>query len=151
MEKTLSVSFSANAMFIQYEVELNGHHKDILSVNETMYEEQAKKIADKIKWIKGFKRFSLGFGTIDWYESCNNFDVPYFVCSENGKRVKKDYITFNDIPKDWTVNYCLMMEIPSSIRGLNKFFEALKLDLTEEELKEIRKALKNKKSCTIDL
>ena len=145
--KRLNVSFSTNAMHINYEVELDGFHKNRLSVNEKIYEEKAKEISDQIKWIKGFNRFSLGFGTIDWYERCDSYAMPYFACSENGKRVKKDYIYFNDVPKDWTVNYCLIIETPSSMRGINKFFEALNLKLDEKQLNKIRKALKEQKYC----
>lgn len=151
MEKTLTINFSTNAMFVNYSEELERYHKCPLHVGEATYEERAKKISDQIKWIKGFKKFAIGFDTIDWYECCDGYDVPYWICSENGRRVKKDYIHFNDIPKDWQVNYSLQLEIPSSIRGLNKFFEALKLDLNEDELKQIREAIKNKRSCTIDL
>lgn len=151
MEKRLNISFSANAMFITYEKELDEFHKGHISVYENGYEEKAKEIANQVKWIKGFKEFSLGFGTIDWYESCDGFNVPFWTCSENGKRVKKDYIYYNDIPKDWTEGYTLTIEIPSSIRGINKFFEALNLNLNEKQINSIRKALKDKKYISIDL
>jgi len=155
MEKSLDVCFSTNTMVISYEKELDYFHKGIINVNEKAYETEAKEIADQIKWIKGFKSFAIGFGQIDWYERCNNFDVPYFICSENGRRVKKGYNSYNDIPKDWTVCYSLTMEIPSSIRGLNKFFEALKNTLrvyiTDKQINEIKKAIKNKKYLNIEM
>jgi len=149
--KILNVSFSTNVMHINYEVELYSVRKNRLSVNETKYEEKAKEISNQVKWIKGFNRFSLSFGEIDWYESCDRYAVPYFTCSENGKRVKKDYIYFNDVPKGWTVNYCLIIETPSSMRGINKFFKVLKLNLNEKQLNKIRKALKEQKYCSIEL
>lgn len=138
-------------LMVRYSVEMNGYHKDRLKVKEDTWEYITKKIADQVKWIKGFINFVLGFDHIDWYESCNEYEVPYFSCSTEGKRLKKGYNTYNDIPKDWTTEYVLKMEIPSSIKGLNKFFEALNLVFTNAQLNDIKKALKSQKPLRISL
>lgn len=151
MEKQLAFSFYKGILSVRYSVELAGYHKNKLSVKEDKYEGIAKTIADQIKWIKGFKSFTLGFDHIDWYESCNEYDIPYFCCKTDGKRLKKAYTSYNDIPKDWTAEYVLNMEAPSSIKGLNKFFEALNLTFDNKQLDYIKTALKEQKPLRINL
>lgn len=150
--KNLEVYFQKNTMVIHYTKELEDLHKSKLNVDEIKFGQQAKEIAEQVKWIKGFKKCSIGFGQIDWYDSCNEYDVPAFICSlDNKRKVETRYWSCNDIPKGWTICYTLRLDIPSSLRGVNKFFKALKISVSDKHLNEIKKAIKLNKAYTIEM
>jgi len=126
-------------------------HKNQISVNEPKIMKMATEISDQVKYIKGFKNFAITFGMIDWYENCNGYEVPSFGCTDENKNIQKKYSTYNDIPKDWTRVISLTMEIPISIKGLNKFFTALRLNLSQPQINQIKKSIKERKPLRIEL
>ena len=98
-----------NPETIILKITLEDMHKNILRVNEHFYECQARSIINRINLLDGFRIFTLGFGCIDWYESCNSYDVPYFSYSKTNTELKKTYLCYNDTPKDWEIIYFFIL------------------------------------------
>jgi hypothetical protein len=149
--KKLSLNFYNDTMSINYSKELSEFHKSRLHVNEKKYKDMATNIAKSLRYLKAFKRFALGFGHIDWYDNCNSYNVPYFVCTNENKRLQNQEDECYTIPKDWTLCISATFATPCTIGPINKFLEAIGLRVSDELLKQIRKALKDNKSFDYEL
>lgn len=141
--KKLTMHINGNELSISFEKEMDSYHKSSLDISKKQLDnlkDQAKDMLRQVKGVKGFKKFSMGYGTIDWYESCRQYEVPY-IYNEEG-RIKVGYQEHYDIPKDWTFGYSVRMDLPDTVRGINKVIEAFGYSLSNVEMGKVREIMK---------
>lgn len=148
--KNLEISFNGNNACISYDFEMN-LRKETVHADEKKLKEEAQKIADAVKYLKGFKSFGIGFSPIDYYDNCNCYDVPYAGCTADNKRVKIGYNDQYTIPKAWSKYYSLRLEDVKDIRSFNKFLDVMGIRIEDKVLNQFRKAIKEKKYFGIEL
>lgn len=104
----LSISISRkenDSIFIEISSDYNNSDRksQLHSVNE---ERIAKSLESTWKSIKTTKKLlmSVGFFEIDWYDSCDSYDVPSFSIKKGLKKTRIEKHYSNSIPKDWGVD-----------------------------------------------
>ena len=122
-------------------------HKSELYVDEKKLGEECEKYGKEFRYMKGFISFYIGFGQIDYYDSCNTYYVPS--ASYKSKKAQISSYDYNTIPKDWEKDYSLTLSEVTTIRPFNKFIETLGIELTKKQLNAFRKAIKERSDYNI--
>lgn len=150
--KQLHLAVNENTITISHTEELD-NRKSELYVGQRQSENiqhRLKAIHDDLKANKNYKGVELGFGEIDWYDSCDSFEVPYFVIRKGDRKVKVLEETYNDIPKDWTQETTIRFDRPKQyaiiIKALKNF-----MSIDDKREKEIKKCIKANNDYFIEL
>jgi hypothetical protein len=135
----VSIHFRTNGVWISCSKDEDAH-KSKLYIDEKRLKEECEKYGREFKYMKGFQHLHIGFGQIDYYDSCNTYYVPSAVYKSRVAQISNN--DYNTIPKDWEKDYMLSLSEVKTMRPFNKFLEILGIELTKKQLNGFRKAIK---------
>jgi len=153
MHKELTVSVSNFGNDKVFEVigsnELNGFHKAKLRLSKDKierYKRKIKSIHDENKGASTYMRTVLEFSPIDYYSGSEYYEIPYMVIGSGARKVTDDVEPVDDIPKDWSEDIIVRFVNCKQYGAILKAISTLGWSLTEKEIKDLKKALKEGKS-----
>jgi len=142
--KSLNVSRNKSVVRVSVEVELN-NRKSTLHISDKKAEEKFTNLLETVKTFSKFKKLSLSYNELDYYDNMVDvYDTPY-IHFEKGTGKRKPTIDHQEhgaIPKDWSENFDLFLEDPKTMKPIEIFLEYFNIKLTPKQEKEIRKAMK---------
>ena len=108
------------------------------------FKNEVKNIHDKVKSASTYVGTSLDFIEIDWYSSeTDMYEVPYYGIKKGNRTVSEGSNMEGSIPKDWEKELKVTFKNPKQFGAVLKAVEALGYTLTSDEVKEVKKAIKN--------
>lgn len=147
MEKRLEIRFNENNVSINYSVLINSR-KSIPNIADQDLSNQTAMFAKDLKGAKGFEKFAIDYYGEDWYEDIY-FKMPCCIF-EKGKS-KIYYRQQESIPKEWFKLYSMTIKELNNITLFKRFIKVVGIQITDVQLKEIRKAIKDKKYHYMEL
>ena len=146
--KRVSINRSNNIVKVSVELDLN-NRKSRLHISDNKAEERFTKILDVVKSFSKFKKLTLNYDEIDYYDNMVDvYETPYIYFEKGaGKRKPTlDHVEHGCIPKDWSEYLTLSLEDPKTMKPIEVFLTQFGIALTPKQEKEVRKAMKGESS-----
>lgn len=121
------------------------NRKSKLHISDKNAETRFGKILTKVKSFSKFKKLSLSYNEIDYYDDLIDiYETPYINYTKGvGKRKPTiAHCEHGSIPKDWEECFILALDNPKTIKPVEVFLKQFNISLKTKQLKEVRKAMK---------
>ncbi len=150
--KSINVYRSNGIVKIDVSIDVENNRKSELHISDKRAEEKFNKVLTKVKAFSKFKRLSLSYNEMDYYDNMIDvYETPYINYTKGaGKRKPTiSHCEHGCIPKEWEECFSLTLDNPKTIKPIEVFLNHFNITLTSKQLKEIRKAMKGESSyCT---
>lgn len=153
--KTLWLGYNSNHVLIEFGVEQPDMRKSVFYCVKRWTKkmsENVQHIHSKLKGAAKYVKCYAGFEMIDSYDHCDSFDIPHAeMIKGSGKRLATINIySSNDIPKDWKYNVTIAFKPGINMLQIRRAASAYGWDLTKDQEKGIKKALKEESGYSWD-
>lgn len=123
----------------------------ISEYGEKRIADEAKRLHDLFKKTSSYSNVSIGFDTIDWYDSMTNiYEVPCFNIKKGARKVTVGYDDHGDIPKDWEMVTTISFKGMTQVKPIFKALVALNISFDTKTENKIRKAIKKGERYSYD-
>jgi len=111
--------------------------KERLYINKSNEVQKVMNVHNQLKSSSNYVKTSLGYSEIDYYDSCDSFDIPYFKISKGERKIKIGTYSSNDIPKAWQSELTIVLNT-KTMPLILKAISTLGYNLSDKELKLIK-------------
>lgn len=152
--ESIWLGHNGSHILIEFGYELD-MHKQALYGQERWIKTMKDKVLAVHNAMKGsgsYVRTTSGFEEIDWYDSCDSYEIPFVLMERgSGKRIPAVRMyTSNDIPKNWKVNLTVVFKPGINMLQVRRAAKAYGWNLTKEQDKGLQKALKEESGYSWD-
>ena len=129
--KNIQVSRKYGVVNILLDIDLNTK-KSLLKINEKNTEERFTKILNMVNKLPKFNELSLNYNEVDYFDNSD-------------KGMKKTILSYQEhgcIPNNWSESFSLSLDNPKTIKPIEMFLNEFGIVLNNQQIKDIRKAIK---------
>jgi hypothetical protein len=138
----ISITNTKGDIKINSYVELD-NRKSKLYVSSTRAKQKITRIHNSLKNRSSYSSVYLGYDQIDWYDSCDSYEVPSFYFKKGNRTVCDCYESYNDIPKDWEEVISIRLVNCKRYGVVMECLSLLGISLSDKEERELRKCLRD--------
>lgn len=151
--KSLNINRENNIVNIHINSVVLNNRKSTLRISDKMAEEKYNKIISKVKSFSKFKKLSLSYHEIDYYDNIIDIYHTPYIYFEKGSGKRKpviEHCQHGCIPKEWEETFTLLLEDPKTIKPIEVFLSQFNIKLNSKQIKEVRKAMKGEETLYLD-
>lgn len=146
MEERFYINFRKDVIIINAAELVPNNRKSPLRISEDQAERIYKPKFERLKKeVSKLVSFNLFFSEEDYYDHTEYYEVPRISFDKERKERKYRISSYetNTIPKEWTREFNVRLAPTNRVSQVIDTLSILGFRISEKEIKEIRKALKN--------
>ena len=89
-----------------------------------------------------FNELSLNYNEVDYFDNSDKYQTPYLKYDKGMKKTILSYQEHGCIPNNWSESFSLSLDNPKTIKPIEMFLNEFGIVLNNQQIKDIRKAIK---------
>jgi len=147
--KSVNINRSNGIVTISVTIDIEGVRKSQLYISDEKASSRFNNVLTKIKTFSKFKKLSLSYGEIDYYDNLVDvYHTPYvhFTKGSGKRKPTVSHCEHGCIPKYWNETFNMSLEDPKTIKPIEVFLSQFNIKLSAKQIREVRKAMKGEGS-----